>query len=73
MQAIETTASFTEKGELKIDNLPLIKNQKVKVLILLEDNEQNEWRHFSGKGLSDAYSEEAPTYTLNILKEPDPD
>lgn len=72
MQAIETTASFNEKGELKIDNLPAIKNQKVKLLILLEENEQNEWYQFSGKGLSAAYSEEEPSYTLSMLKESNP-
>ncbi len=73
MQVIETTASFNEKGELKVDNLPLIKNQKVKLLILLEENEQNEWYQFSGEGLSGAYSEDEPAYTLNMLKEPNPD
>ena len=73
MQAIETTASFNEKGELKIDNLPAIKNQKVKILILLEENEQNEWYRFSGKGLSTAYSEDELSYTLNMLKESNPD
>lgn len=73
MQAIETTASFNEKGELKIDNLPTIKNQKVKLLILLEEDEQNDWYQFSGKGLSAAYSEEEPSYTLNMLQEPNPD
>ena len=73
MQAIETTASFNENGELTIDNLPMIKNQKVKLLILLEENEQSEWYRFSGKGLSTAFSEDEPDYTLNMLNEPDPD
>ncbi len=69
MQAIETTARFNEKGELKIDSLPVIKNQKVKLLILLEENEQNEWNQFSGNGLSVAYGEDEPAYTLNMVKE----
>ncbi|MDP2414483.1 hypothetical protein [Daejeonella sp.] len=73
MQAIETTASFNEEGELIIDNLPIIKNQKVKLLILLEETEQNEWFRFSGKGLSAAYSEQEPSYTLNMIKKPNPD
>ncbi len=72
MQAIETTASFNEKGELTIDKLPLIKNQKVKLLILLEENEQNEWYHFSGKSLSSAYGEDEPLYSLVMLNEPNP-
>jgi len=73
MQAIETTANFNEKGELEIDNLPLIKNQKVKLLILLEENEMNEWHQFSGQHLSDAYCKDEPEYTLGMLKEPNPD
>ena len=73
MQAIETTANFNEKGELEIDNLPMIKNKKVKLLILIEENEQSEWYQFSGKGLSAAYGENEPDYTLNMLKEPNPD
>jgi hypothetical protein len=73
MRAIETTASFNEKGELKIDNLPIIKNQKVKLLILLDENEQKEWHQFSGQALSKAYSQNEPDYTLNMLKEPNPD
>jgi hypothetical protein len=73
MQAIETTASFNENGELKIDNLPMIKNQKVKLLILLDEEEQSEWCRFSGKGLSAAFSEEEPSFTLNMLNEPNPD
>ncbi len=60
MQAIETTARFNEKGELKIDNLPDIKNQKVKLLILLEENERNEWHKFSEQHLANAYGEEGP-------------
>ncbi len=73
MQAIETTANFNEKGELEIDNLPLIKNQKVKLLILLEENEMNEWHQFSGQHLSSAYGNDEPEYTLGMLKEPNPD
>lgn len=73
MQAIETTANFNESGELTIDNLPKIKNQKVKLLILLEENEQNEWYQFSGNSLSAAYAEDESSYTLNMIKEPNPD
>ena len=73
MQVIETTASFNEKGELKIDKLPNLKNQKVKLLILLEENEQNEWYHFSGKAIAGAYGDNEPSYSLNMVKEPNPD
>ena len=40
MQAIETTAHFNEKGEIQIDNLPVLRNRKVKLLILLEEDEK---------------------------------
>lgn len=73
MRAIETTASFNENGELKIDRLPNIKNQKVKLLILLEENEQSEWYEFSSKSLSAAYGDEEPLYSLGMVKEPNPD
>ncbi len=73
MKAIETTAHFDGKGELKIDNLPSIKNQNVKLLILIEENEQNDWHQFSVNGLSTAYSEDEPEYTLNLIKESNPD
>ena len=73
MRALETTASFNEKGELKIDKLPDIKNQKVKLLILFEENDQNEWYTFSGKSLSVAFGDDEPLYSLNMLKEPNPD
>ena len=45
----------------------------MKLLILLEDDEQNEWYGFAGKELSAAFSDIEPTYELNMLKEPNPD
>ena len=73
MKAIETTAHFDGKGELKIDNLPTIKNQNVKVLILIEEHLQNDWYQFSANGLNAAYSNDEPEYTLSLVKEPNPD
>lgn len=73
MKAIETTASFNEKGELKIDNLPKIRNKKVRLLILLEEGERDEWYRISASGLSEAYGEDEPSYSLDMLKEPNPD
>ncbi len=73
MQAIETTANFNEMGELKIDYLPIIKNQKVKLLILLDETEQKEWQQFSGQALSKAYSQDEPEYMLDMIKEPNPE
>ena len=72
MQAIETTASFNENGELTIDNMPVLKNQKVRLLIMLEENEQSEWYQFSSKALSTAFSKDEPSYTLDMINEPNP-
>lgn len=73
MRAIETTANFNENGELEIDNLPVVRNQKVKLLILLEEKEKNEWNQFSSQHLSDAYSTNEPEYNLDMVKEPNPE
>jgi hypothetical protein len=43
------------------------------LLILLDESEMNEWHQFSGKHVSDAYGKGEPEYTLNMLKEPNPD
>jgi len=71
MKAIETTAHFDETGLLKIDNLPAIKNQHVKLLILIEE-EQNDWYSFSSHSISAAYGENEPDYTLDLIKKPNP-
>lgn len=60
MKAIETTAHFDETGLLKIDNLPKITNQKVKLLILIE--EQTDWCKFSSESLAVAFDENEPDY-----------
>ena len=73
MEAIETTANFNENGNLEIDNLPNIRNQKVKLLILFEEKEKNEWNQFPGQHLSDAYSAYEPEYNLDMVKEPNPE
>lgn len=70
MHAIETTANFNENGKIEIDNLPVIKNKKVKLLILFQENEKDEWYQFSGNNLSAAYNTEEPGYNLSMLKEP---
>lgn len=73
MKAIEATGRFNESGELKVDNLPDIRNQKVRLLILLEENEQQNWYQFSSGELNRAYNENEPDYTMNLLKESNPD
>ncbi len=73
MRAIETSAIFDEEGKIFIENLPLIKNKKVKVLLLIDEEEMdNEFHNLSVQGLSKAYSIEEPEYDLSLVKEPNP-
>jgi hypothetical protein len=72
MRAIERTAFFDETGQMRIENLPLLKNQKVKLIILVEDNEEKDLYALSSQSLSNAYSKEEPDYNLSLLNEPNP-
>lgn len=73
MRAIETSAVFDENGHILIQNLPLIKNKKVKLLFLIEDEKtENEFYTLSEEGLSKAYSSDEPEYDLSLIKEPNP-
>ena len=69
MEAIETTARFDGEGTLKLDNLPKIKNRKVKVIILLADNDNEEWFSVSSEMLAHAYSFDEPDYPTSMIKE----
>jgi hypothetical protein len=70
MEAIETTAKFDAEGILKIDNLPALKNRKVKILILLPDKENEDWFELSKGKLSQAYGDIEPEYELSMINEP---
>jgi len=72
MRAIERLAEFDENGNCIIHNPPALKNKKVKLLILLED-EDNEFYNLSTIGLSKLYSEDEPDYDVSMIKEPNPD
>ena len=72
MRAIERLAEFDAKGNFIIHNPPALKNKKVKLLILIED-EENEFYDLSMAGLSKAYSEDEPDYDVSMIKEPNPD
>jgi hypothetical protein len=47
MKAIETTARFNEKGEIIVDKLPDLKNKKVRLLILFEEESENAFYNLS--------------------------
>ncbi|MDQ6610623.1 MAG: glycosyl hydrolase family 31 [Bacteroidota bacterium] len=73
MKAIETAANFDENGQLIIHHLPELRNQKVKLLILIEDDEtEDEFYNLSLQGLSNTYANEEPEYDLSLVKEHNP-
>ena len=68
MKAIETFASFNENGEMKIENIPIIKNKKVKVLIFIDEEEEDEdFNNLSITGLLNAYADNEPAYDLSSV------
>ena len=69
MQAIETFAIFDNNGKMTIENFPSLKNAKVKLLFLIEENEANDFYKFSAKALANAYSYNEPWYKLSNIKE----
>lgn len=69
MKTIETTGYFNEKGEIKLDISPGLKNKKVKILIVFDEEENENWHLNSLDGLSRAYGDEEPEYDLSTLKE----
>lgn len=69
MQAIETFAFFDNNGKMTIENSPSLKNAKVKLLFLIEENEANDFYKLSAKGLANAYSDDEPDYDLSNIKE----
>jgi hypothetical protein len=71
MQAFETSAVFDKKGKLIIEDMPLIKDKKVKLLFLIdEEDDSNEFYDLSIQGLSKAYSDDEPEYDFSMIKEP---
>ena len=71
MQAIETSASFDDKGNIIIENQPELKNKKVKLLILIDEEKSDQDLYsLSSHGLANAYTNEEPAYDLSLIKEP---
>ncbi len=73
MKAIETYAVFDDQGKMSIENPPVIKNKKVKLLILIDEEDNNQFYNLSAQGLSMAYSTEEPEYDSSLVKEPNAD
>lgn len=70
MKAIETFAVFDENGSMQIENLPVFKNQKVKILFLIAEDEDKDFYRTSLSGLASAYSDDEPDYDLSLVNEP---
>ena len=74
MRAIETSAVFDENGHIILEDIPAIKNKKVKLLILIdEEDSKNEFYALSKQGLSKAYSIDEPEYDQSLVKESNPE
>ena len=74
MRAIETSAVFDENGHIILGDMPSIKNKKVKLLILIdEEDSDNEFYDLSAQGLSKAYAVDEPEYEKFLIKEPHPE
>ncbi len=73
MKTIETFAVFDEDGKMIVENSPLLKNKKVKLLILIEEDEEKDFYSLSSHGLSKAYSTDEPDYDLSLVNEPNAD
>lgn len=72
MKAIETFAVFDENGKMQIEKTPVFKNEKVKILFLIEENEDKDFYQASLGGLANAYSDDEPDYDLSLVNEPNP-
>lgn len=74
MKAIETSASFDENGHIILNDMPEIKNKKVKLLILIDEEDSNkEFYDLSIQGLSKAYAIDEPDYDQSSVKEHNPE
>ncbi len=74
MRAIETSAVFDENGHIILGDMPVIKNKKVKLLILIDDEDsENEFYNLSMHGLFKAYAIDEPEYDQSLVKDHNPE
>ena len=69
MQAIEVKGRFDQDGKLVLEEQPSLKNKHVKLLILVEEDNERGFYDLSSKGLNNAYAEDEPGYDVSALKE----
>lgn len=74
MEAIEVIGKIDEQGKLIVDELLPVHNKQVRVVLLIEEDEQErkDWMRASIARLNEAYGEDEPEYTLDMIKEFNP-
>lgn len=74
MEALEVNGKIDEHGKLVIDGALPVHNKQVRVVLLIEDDEQErkDWMGLSMEGLSRAYGSDEPEYTPDMVKELNP-
>jgi hypothetical protein len=74
MDTISIPAHFDGEHILLDEPVELEPNTKLIVTILPKDDVENEsWLHLSGKRLADAYAEDEVEYSLDSVKEANPE
>ena len=74
MPTVTLRAHFDGKRILLDEPFDLQPNTSLLVTIMqFPVGEQEEWHNVSSQGLTYAYSEDEPEYSLNLVKEPNPD
>jgi len=83
MKAYRTETTFNEYLFKWLKGLPFKANEKVEIIVLPAVHEENtlttsdvaddDWHNLSLNGLVRAYSDEEPEYTMNMVKEENPD
>jgi hypothetical protein len=74
VNTISAQAHFDGKHILLDQELALEPNTKLIVTVLPKDNtEREEWINFSGKRLEDAYGSDEVDYSLDLIKEVNPE
>ncbi len=58
MQPIETFAIFDGNGKMTIENIPFLKNKKVKFILRLDDEEEQNFSKLSAHSPSSGYSDD---------------
>ena len=74
MKSTSIRAHFDGKHILLDETVQLKTDAKLMVTVLPEvDEEREAWLRLANSGLADAYGENEPEYSLDLIKEPNPE